>query len=168
MTKIEKTVNLMKEENTYRRYEDGDSKYSDFSKQIFNEDTSHKCPTYIHKTPPCQGSCPSGEDIRGWLQIVRGIEKAPEGMSMSEYAFRRSTSANPFPSQMGRVWPAPCQSGCNRNEVDDYVGINAVEQFIGDKAFKEIHDGSTFVYSTKITEKDIIKTGTIREEQQIL
>ena len=38
MTKIEKTVNLMKEENTYRRYEDGDSKYSDFSKQIFNED----------------------------------------------------------------------------------------------------------------------------------
>ena len=84
-----------------------------------------------------QGSCPSGEDIRGWLQIVRGIEKAPEGMTMSEYAFRRSTTANPFPSQMGRVCPAPCQSGCNRNEVDDYVGINAVEQFIGDTAFKE-------------------------------
>ena len=56
---------------------------------------------------------------------------------MSEYAFRRSTTANQFPSQMGRVCPAPCQSGCNRNEVDDYVGINAVEQFIGDKAFKE-------------------------------
>ena len=137
MTKLEKTVNAMKEESTFRRYEEGEHTYSDFSKQIFNEDTSHKCPTYIHKTPPCQGSCPSGEDIRGWLQIVRGIEKAPEGMSMSEYAFRRSTTANPFPSQMGRVCPAPCQSGCNRNEVDDYVGINAVEQFIGDKAFKE-------------------------------
>ena len=127
----------MKEENTYRRFSDGDSKYTDFSQDIFNEDKSHKCPTYIHKTPPCQGSCPSGEDIRGWLQIVRGIEKAPEGMTMSEYAFRRSTTANPFPSQMGRVCPAPCQSGCNRNEVDDYVGINAVEQFIGDTAFKE-------------------------------
>ena len=46
-------------------------------------------------------------------------------------------TANPFPSQMGRVCPAPCQSGCNRNEVDDYVGINAVEQFIGDNAIKE-------------------------------
>ena len=137
MTKLEKTVNLMKEENTYRRYAEGDHKYSDFSEDIFNEDKSHKCPTYVHKTPPCQGSCPSGEDIRGWLQIVRGIEKAPEGMTMSEYAFRRSTSANPFPSQMGRVCPAPCQSGCNRNEVDDYVGINAVEQFIGDNAIKE-------------------------------
>ena len=137
MTKLEKTVNLMKEENTYRRFADGDHKYSDFSEDIFNEDKSHKCPTYVHKTPPCQGSCPSGEDIRGWLQIVRGIEKAPEGMTMSEYAFRRSTTANPFPSQMGRVCPAPCQSGCNRNEVDDYVGINAVEQFIGDNAIKE-------------------------------
>ena len=92
MTKLEKTVNLMKEENTYRRFADGDHKYSDFSEDIFNEDKSHKCPTYVHKTPPCQGSCPSGEDIRGWLQIVRGIEKAPEGMTMSEYAFRRSVS----------------------------------------------------------------------------
>lgn len=137
MSKIEKTVNLMKEENTYKRFSEGDYKYSDFSEDIFNEDNSHQCPTYIHKTPPCQGSCPSGEDIRGWLQIVRGIEKAPEGVSMSEYAFRRSTEANPFPSQMGRVCPAPCQTGCNRNDVDDYVGINAVEQFIGDTAVKE-------------------------------
>ena len=137
MTKIEKTINLMKEENTYRRFNDGDHKYDDFSEAIFEQDHSHKCPTYVHKTPPCQGSCPSGEDIRGWLQIVRGIEKAPEGLTMSEYAFRRSTAANPFPSQMGRVCPAPCQSGCNRNEVDDFVGINAVEQYIGDTAFKE-------------------------------
>ncbi len=37
---------------------------------------------------------------------------------------------------MGRVCPAPCQDGCNRNEVEDYVGINAVEQFIGDNALE--------------------------------
>ncbi|MDH4133565.1 MAG: NAD(P)-binding protein, partial [Gammaproteobacteria bacterium] len=42
----------------------------------------------------------------------------------------------PFPSMMGRVCPAPCQTGCNRNAVEDYVGINAVEQFIGDYALK--------------------------------
>jgi NADPH-dependent glutamate synthase beta subunit-like oxidoreductase len=38
---------------------------------------------------------------------------------------------------MGRVCPAPCEDGCNRNEVEDTVGINAVEQFIGDNARKE-------------------------------
>jgi len=122
---------------TFRRFEDGDHKWGSFSEDIFSADRSHKCPTYVHRTPPCQGSCPSGEDIRGWLQIVRGIEKPPEGVSMSEYAFQRSTSANPFPSMMGRVCPAPCQDGCNRNHVEDYVGINAVEQFIGDTAFSQ-------------------------------
>jgi NADPH-dependent glutamate synthase beta subunit-like oxidoreductase len=50
-------------------------------------------------------------------------------MPWQEYAFRRSTDAKPFPSIMGRVCPAPCQDGCNRNEVEDFVGINSVEQF---------------------------------------
>jgi glutamate synthase (NADPH/NADH) small chain len=127
----------MDDKLTFRRYRDDDEKYTRWSEDIFNEDTTYKCPTYVHRTPPCQGSCPSGEDIRGWLQIVRGIEKPPAGMDWQEYAFRRSTNANPFPSIMGRVCPAPCQEGCNRNEVEDFVGINSVEQFIGDHALSE-------------------------------
>ncbi len=122
---------------TFRKFEDGDYVWGNFGDQIFSADTSHKCPTYVHRTPPCQGSCPSGEDIRGWLQIVRGIEKPPAEISMQEYAFQRSTEANPFPSMMGRVCPAPCQDGCNRNHVEDFVGINAVEQYIGDTAFEQ-------------------------------
>jgi len=118
----------------FRRFEEGDNEWDDWGAMIFAEDTSHKCPTYIHKTPPCQGSCPSGEDIRGWLAIGRGQEKPPEGVEWQEYMFQRSTDANPFPSMMGRVCPAPCQDGCNRNDVEDFVGINSVEQFIGDTA----------------------------------
>ncbi len=126
----------MSKKLTFRKFEDGDYKWDDLTAKIFKEDTSHKCPTYVHRTPPCQGSCPSGEDIRGWLDIVRGIEKPPVGMTWQEYAFRRSTDANPFPSMMGRVCPAPCEDGCNRNQVEDHVGINSVEQFIGDHAFQ--------------------------------
>ena len=122
---------------TFRKFREGAFKWANYQDDIFNEDTSHKCPTYVNRTPPCQGSCPSGEDIRGWLQIIRGIEKPPVDMSWQEYAFRRSTDANPFPSMMGRVCPAPCEAGCNRNIVDDFVGINAVEQFIGDTAVEE-------------------------------
>jgi len=131
----------MKMKPTWRRFEDGDHVWDNLTDKIFNQDRSHKCPTYVHKTPPCQGSCPSGEDIRGWLQIVRGMEKPPQGMDWREYAFRRSTDANPFPAMMGRVCPAPCQDGCNRNELEDFVGINSVEQFIGDTA---IANGYTF------------------------
>jgi glutamate synthase (NADPH/NADH) small chain len=135
---------------SYRRYKEGDNQWDDFSEKIFREDTSYKCPTYIHKTPPCQGSCPSGEDIRGYLAIARGQEKPPEGVERDEYMFRRSTNANPFPSMMGRVCPAPCQDGCNRNDVEDFVGINAVEQYIGDSA---IANGYAFTAGPDIAKK---------------
>ena len=118
----------------FRRYKDGNDKPQAWQKEIFDADHSHKCPTYIQSTAPCQGSCPSGEDIRGYLNIVRGVEKPPAGVKWQEYAFRRLTEANPFPSVMGRVCPAPCESGCNRNQVEDFVGINSVEHFLGDYA----------------------------------
>ncbi|MEE8188666.1 MAG: NAD(P)-binding protein [Kiloniellales bacterium] len=121
---------------TRRRYKDGDTAHLPWQEEIFTADYSHKCPTYVHRTPPCQGSCPAGEDIRGWLNIARGIEKAPGDMPWQEYAFSRLADSNPFPAIMGRVCPAPCEDGCNRNEVEDHVGINAVEQFIGDYALE--------------------------------
>jgi len=119
---------------TFRRYKDGDSKAHALRDQIFQASFTYKCPTYIQSTPPCQGSCPAGEDIRRYLQIARGMEKPPVGMPWQEYAWRVLTEANPFPSVMGRVCPAPCESGCNRNEVEDHVGINSVEHFLGEYA----------------------------------
>ncbi|MBK7653992.1 MAG: NAD(P)-binding protein [Betaproteobacteria bacterium] len=121
---------------SFRRYKDGDQKVKSWQKEIFDAGHSHKCPTYIQSTPPCQGSCPAGEDIRGYLNIVRGVEKPPTGVPWQEYAFRRLTEANPFPSVMGRVCPAPCESGCNRNQVEDFVGINSVEHFLGEYAIQ--------------------------------
>jgi NADPH-dependent glutamate synthase beta subunit-like oxidoreductase len=127
---------------TFRRFRDGEQTWKNLHQKIFDGDHSHKCPTYVQSTPPCQGSCPSGEDIRGYLNIVRGIEKPPAGVPWQEYAWRRLTQANPFPSVMGRVCPAPCETGCNRNEVEDHVGINSVEHFLGEWA---IRNGLGFV-----------------------
>jgi len=127
------------EQQTFRRFKTGESMWdwTDLSQKIFQADRSYKCPTYVHRTPPCQGSCPSGHDIRGWLAIARGQDKPPAaGMPWQEYAFQRMMEANPFPSVMGRVCPAPCEDGCNRNEVDDFVGINGVEQYVGDWAIE--------------------------------
>jgi len=150
---------MQEQKLTFRRFKDGESEkdWGRWNDKIFKQDTSHKCPTYVHRTPPCQGSCPAGEDIRGWLDIVRGIEKPTGDMSWQEYAFRRSTSANPFPSVMGRVCPAPCEDGCNRNEVEDHVGINAVEQFIGDYALE--HNFTYEAAATKTGKKVAIIGG---------
>jgi len=141
---------------TFRKFKDGEHDWDSNTDQIFKGDHTYKCPTYVHRTPPCQGSCPSGEDIRGWLDIVRGIEKPPKDVTMEEYAFRRSTDANPFPSIMGRVCPAPCEDGCNRNQVEDHVGINSVEQFIGDSA---LENGFTFKGADKESGKKVAIIG---------
>ncbi|MCC2102198.1 MAG: hypothetical protein KDJ12_14875, partial [Hyphomicrobiales bacterium] len=64
---------------THRRFKNGESMWDsvDLTAKIFQADKSYKCPTYVHRTPPCQGGCPSGHDIRGWLQIARGMDKPP-------------------------------------------------------------------------------------------
>ncbi|MCB2068434.1 MAG: FAD-dependent oxidoreductase, partial [Ottowia sp.] len=141
---------------TFRRYKDGDTKVRRWQDEIFDADHSHKCPTYIQSTPPCQGSCPSGEDIRSYLNIVRGVEKPPKDVPWQEYAWRRLTEANPLPSVMGRVCPAPCESGCNRNQVEDFVGINSVEHFLGEWA---IEHGLKFVTPAHKTGKTVAVIG---------
>ncbi len=121
---------------TFRRYKDGDHKPRPWQQEIFQAGWSHKCPTYIQRTPPCQGECPSGHDIRGWFNVIRGIDKPPAGMAWQEYVWRKMVDANPFPAIMGRVCPAPCQKGCNRNALEDHLGINATEHYIGDWAIE--------------------------------
>ncbi len=44
---------------------------------------------------------------------------------------------NPFPAVMGRVCYHPGETNCNRVQVDDAVGINSVERFLGDEALKQ-------------------------------
>jgi len=41
---------------------------------------------------------------------------------------------NPFPAVHGRVCYHPCETGCNRAQLDSAVSIHAVERFLGDMA----------------------------------
>ena len=50
---------------TYRRYKDGEAHrpaITDWPEHHVVSGESNKCPIYVHRTPPCQGSCPSGHD----------------------------------------------------------------------------------------------------------
>lgn len=141
---------------SFRRYKDGDFAPRPWQEEIFKAGWSHKCPTYIQRTAPCTGSCPSGHDIRGWFNIIRGIDKPPAGMAWQEYAWRKMVDANPFPAIMGRVCPAPCEKGCNRNAVEDHLGINATEHYIGDWA---IENGLKFDLPTAETGKKVAVVG---------
>src|SRR5690606_12115277 len=46
------------------------------------------------------------------------------------------TQDNPLPAIMGRVCYHPCETACNRGQLDACVGINAIERFLGDEALR--------------------------------
>ncbi len=121
---------------SFRRYEEGDDEYDDLSEKVFNAGTSFWCPTYVNKTAPCQAECPSGHDIRTWLNVVARRVKPTSDLSWQAYAFQVMTAANPFPALMGLTCPAPCQEKCNREDVEGHVAINAIEHTVGDWALK--------------------------------
>ena len=85
-------------------------------------------PLYLDRLPPCNNACPAGENIQGWLYHAESGDY--------EQAWRTLTQDNPMPAVMGRVCYHPCETACNRANVDEAVGINSVERFLGDQAIK--------------------------------
>jgi 2-oxoacid:acceptor oxidoreductase delta subunit (pyruvate/2-ketoisovalerate family) len=88
-------------------------------------------PVYRDLLPPCNNACPAGENIQAWLY------EAEEGGEGYERAWRRLMEDNPFPAIMGRVCYHPCETACNRAQLDSAVGINSVERFLGDEAIAQ-------------------------------
>jgi len=88
-------------------------------------------PVYVDRLPPCNNACPAGENVQQWLY------EAEEGAAGYERAWRRIMEENPFPAVMGRVCYHPCETACNRCSLDEAVGINSVERFLGDEAIRQ-------------------------------
>ena len=76
---------------------------------------AHRAPR-VRRTapPPCGHACPAGEDVQGWLY------HAEEGDY--EAAWRKIMEDNPLPAVMGRVCYHPCETACNRGQLDEAVG----------------------------------------------
>jgi NADPH-dependent glutamate synthase beta subunit-like oxidoreductase len=83
-------------------------------------------PLYVDKTPPCNHNCPAGEDIVGYLALIK------EGKYKE--AWELIKQENPFPGVCGRVCPHPCESECNREELGSAIAIHTLERFLADWA----------------------------------
>ena len=85
-------------------------------------------PVYVDLLPPCNAGCPAGENIQAWLAHTQA--------GRHEQAWRELVADNPFPAIHGRVCYHPCESVCNRANLDSAVSIHAVERFLGDLALE--------------------------------
>jgi NADPH-dependent glutamate synthase beta subunit-like oxidoreductase len=80
------------------------------------------------QTSACKVECPAHIDIQGFVSLaVKG--KFQEALHLIKLA-------SPFPSICGRVCPHPCESECNRDQIDKPVAIHAIERFLGDLDLK--------------------------------
>ncbi|MCG6898850.1 MAG: NAD(P)-binding protein [Gammaproteobacteria bacterium] len=86
-------------------------------------------PDYVSLLPPCNAACPAGENIQAWLALA--IEKRYKA------AWQALIEENPLPAVHGRVCYHPCESSCNRAQLDSPVSIHAVERFLGDRAIRK-------------------------------
>jgi NADPH-dependent glutamate synthase beta subunit-like oxidoreductase len=86
-------------------------------------------PLYVDLLPPCNAGCPAGENIQAWLAHAKA--------GRQEEAWRQLVADNPMPAIHGRVCYHPCESVCNRAELDSAVSIHSVERFLGDQAAEQ-------------------------------
>src|SRR5664280_659933 len=83
-------------------------------------------PVYVDLLPPCNNACPAGENIQAWLDLAQA--------GKYREAWDTILRDNPLPAVHGRVCYHPCETGCNRAQLDSAVSIHAVERFLGDMA----------------------------------
>jgi NADPH-dependent glutamate synthase beta subunit-like oxidoreductase len=83
-------------------------------------------PIYVDLLPPCNAACPAGENIQAWLAHLRD--------GRAEQAWRELVRDNPLPAIHGRVCYHPCETSCNRAQLDSSVSIHAAERYLGDIA----------------------------------
>ncbi|WP_284943555.1 NAD(P)-binding protein [Acidisoma cladoniae] len=83
-------------------------------------------PVYVDLLPPCNNACPAGEDVQGWLALAQA--------GKDRKAWEHLVRDNPMPSVHGRVCYHPCETSCNRAELDSSVSIHSVERYLGDCA----------------------------------
>lgn len=86
-------------------------------------------PAYEDQPSPCLGACPVNGRIPTW------IRQAKEGDIRG--AFETLCENNPFPAIAGRICHHPCETACNRAQLDETVGIRSLERHVGDIALAQ-------------------------------
>ncbi|UCD78512.1 MAG: FAD-dependent oxidoreductase, partial [Desulfobacterales bacterium] len=108
-------------------------------------------PKYDEKTAPCSAACPLGQDIaRIEMLASRGLFKD---------AWHAILEENPFPAVCGRVCFHPCESSCNRSQLDAPIAIHNLERFLGDAAISQVYSPHLIVKPSRAKKVAIAGAG---------
>ena len=95
------------------------------------------------ETSPCKFNCPANNDVQGYVSLV-AKGKYREAMELIK-------ETSPFPSICGRVCHHPCESNCNRQQVEEALSIRSIERFIAEKDYAS---GKPYIPPLKAAKKE--------------
>ncbi|MCX6670823.1 MAG: FAD-dependent oxidoreductase, partial [Euryarchaeota archaeon] len=75
-------------------------------------------------TSPCRIACPAGLNAHGFVALA-AQEKFAE-------AFELIKETIPIPGSLGRICYHPCETDCNRKDIDEPISICRIRRFIAD------------------------------------
>ncbi|MGQ9551824.1 MAG: FAD-dependent oxidoreductase [Candidatus Bathycorpusculaceae bacterium] len=80
-------------------------------------------------TPRCRATCPAGLNAQGYIALIA------QGKFREAYELIRQQI--PFPGILGRICFHPCESECERGDVDAPIAICALKRFVADYIMKQ-------------------------------
>jgi len=105
----------------------------------------------IRKERPCRGACPIGQDISEYIEL------AYDGKLKEAAAVIRKS--NPLPAILGRVCNHPCETECNRGQVDQSLAIRDLKRYIIDIVANNEPDDVEKVPITKPDKVAVVGSG---------
>ncbi len=84
--------------------------------------------------PPCKLTCPAGCNGQGYIALI----------SQGKYveALNHIKQWIPLPAALGRICNHPCETECNRSELDEPLAIRPLKRFVADYVRQKREEGS--------------------------
>ncbi|MFC1995726.1 FAD-dependent oxidoreductase [Chloroflexota bacterium] len=124
-----------------------DIKARDLGLKILPEVETHEKGSY----PPCQVTCPAKVNGQDFLYLI-AQGKFDEALEEVRRAF-------PFAGVCGRVCTHPCETECERGEVDDPLSIRYLHRFVADYELKVGRVKITPIEQTKEDKVAVVGSG---------
>jgi len=81
-------------------------------------------------TAPCKAACPAGVNAQGYVALVAA--------GKFEEAYELVKERCPLPAVCGRICQHPCESQCNRKELDEPVAVRDLKRFAADFVYAKL------------------------------
>lgn len=90
----------------------------------------------------CINACPAGVEIPGYIELME------HGRMEDAYALMKQS--NPLSFVCGKICPRPCEKRCKRGELEQTVGVRALQRYAAEMSVEEFYEDKAESKNKKI------------------